>query len=194
MHYSTAELAMLVRMSVALLCIIATVQFVLLPTLAEGFRQRIFELRRSMFLYMAEGNVEPNEPAYTQLRSTMNGLIANAECITFVRLVVAGTVHAKQGREYRERFDELLLLIPREDVRKQLEWYRQHIGYNILLQTLRTSPFGMLLTLILTIILLLAGIIMIGDSLRQRFAKTFRVPVHSIAADAEAEMLATGTM
>lgn len=61
---------------------------VYVPTLRAEFRHEIFSLRRRLFMLVATGKIEPNHPAYVQIRTSLNGLLANAEAWTGMHLLL----------------------------------------------------------------------------------------------------------
>jgi hypothetical protein len=56
------------------------------PYRADQLRQELFGLRDQLFDYAAGGGVSFDHPAYTRLRTTLNGMIRFAHRVTFLRL------------------------------------------------------------------------------------------------------------
>jgi hypothetical protein len=133
------NLGVVLRLGLTLFAIFATVQLLLLPALADGFRQRIFALRRGMFLYMAEGHVRSDEPAYVEILATMNGLLRFAERLTIMRLVISQAFN-HNGRAYAEKMAASLQRVESPDVREKLQNYRTRIGEEVIRHIILVSP------------------------------------------------------
>ncbi len=129
---------------------IAVFQFVLLPTLTNRFRQRIFYLRREMFLLLLKTPIAPHEPAYTHLRSTMNGVLRFAERITFTRLLIHGIVFREQTQAYAKKLQADLARIPNPALREQLIIFRSKLGHAIIRHVLTISPMAWMLLLVVS--------------------------------------------
>lgn len=54
----------------------------------DKFRQNVFAVRDDLFIYAAEGHIDFNHPAYTTLRSVMNGYIRFSHRISFLHLIL----------------------------------------------------------------------------------------------------------
>lgn len=128
-----------------LFLIIACLQLLLEPTLVEGFRQRIFRLRREMFLFMIEQKLDPSEPAYTHLRSTMNGLLRFAERLTVVRVLLHGAIFRQQTYAYSQKVHERLSMLQNPMLREKLSHFRLKLGYEIIRHIVITSPIAWVL-------------------------------------------------
>ena len=123
-----------VRAGLATAALLLGIAHVLKPTLVEIFRQRIFELRRGMFLDRIDKVLEPDR-AYRIVMDTMNGTIRYAEHVTFGRTIIGALVL----RGYTYEID-IALDASSEETRKILIQYRTKIHYEIARHMLLTSP------------------------------------------------------
>ena len=57
MHIDATVLAAVIRITFGLLCLVAVVQFMVIPTMVEHFRQDAFALRRSLFMLVADDRI-----------------------------------------------------------------------------------------------------------------------------------------
>lgn len=124
--------------------IIGAFQFVLLPSLVERFRQRIFFLRREMFLLLLNTPMRPDEPAYTHLRSAMNGMLRVAERLTLARLLLHGVLFRKQTQAYAQKLQAELAQIENPMIRDQLAIFRVKLGQEIIRHVVTISPIAWL--------------------------------------------------
>ena len=120
MHSNIMFMSFAVRAALSAFCVILAWQMVYLPTTVDIFRQRIFCLRRELFLYMASGAVAPNHPAYTLLRTRMNLTLRFAGRLTLGRLLFTALVYSVRGRELVAESDERLRMVENPEVRKKI--------------------------------------------------------------------------
>lgn len=59
----------------------------------DSYREDIFSVRDEMFLYAADGNIPFDHPAYTLLRTRMNGLLRHGHELTLTRLLILLAVY-----------------------------------------------------------------------------------------------------
>lgn len=135
---------------ISLLLLLAAFQFVLLPSLMDEFRQRIFHLRRELFLMAADGMLGPNEPAYTHLRTTMNGVLRFTERLTLLRLFLHGTLFREQTRAYSQKLHRELSRVEDPLVREKLMYFRRRLGQEIIRHVLVVSPVAWVLFVLCT--------------------------------------------
>jgi hypothetical protein len=140
MNIDLQTAAAALRTTFALFLCLCLLRYLLLPLLVDDFRARVFDLRRELFLYMAAGRIEPNHPAYVCLRSTMNGLIRDAERVTVFRSIMHAVVCKDQTREYSARLDRLLESIDDPAVRRVLVDIRLGVNHAIAIRWLKISP------------------------------------------------------
>ncbi len=151
MHYDPAAAAIGLRAAIAVLAAVSVVHFIVLPTLVAGFRQRIFESRRRLFICMTEGHIPADHPAYTGLRRSMNNLIRFAERVTFTRTVLAGLSFRESGSRQSQSLEQAIRGIEDEDVRDRLMAFRMEITREILRHLILTSPAVWALVVMLAI-------------------------------------------
>lgn len=133
---------------------IAAFQWMLFPTLTDDFRQRMFRLRRDMFLLIVDNSLAPAEPAYTQLRSTINGILLYAERLTLGRLLLHGAIFREQTQAYAKKLREDLAQVQDPVIREQLAEFRLRIGQEIIRHVITISPIAWLVVLLISPVLL----------------------------------------
>lgn len=67
------------------------------PLFVAEFRHELFALRRDLFLFMAQGEIAPNHPAYARMRTTINGLLYRAEDLTGLNLIVSLAIAQREA-------------------------------------------------------------------------------------------------
>jgi hypothetical protein len=123
----------------------------------DVFRQRMFVVRDELFDYAADGNLSFDHPAYTLVRTTMNGFIRFADRMTVSALLTAAyatagqtdpadSFHARYERATAELSDEQKAFVGRAV-------YRMHL--HVAEQLVYSSPI-LLLGLVPTLAILLA--------------------------------------
>jgi len=162
MYYESVGVA--VRTVVAVIGIVAVVQFILLPSAAAIFRQRMFALRRQLFVFMAEGNIRPDDPAYVCLRNSLNAWIRNAEKLTFLRICIIGALLEEPTRQYRANDRAHVDAISDEAVRKRLVSIREDMANVVIGHVITTSPIAVALLFFLIVAAFVVG----GASLLRR--------------------------
>lgn len=157
-----------VRAGLATAALLLGIGYVLKPTLVEIFRQRIFELRRGMFLDRVDKVIEPDR-AYRILMDTMNGTIRYAEHVTFGRSIVGLLVL----RRYTYEID-IALGTSSEKTRKILIQYRTKLHYEIARHMLLTSPllWALLLSMlpVLVVLFCLASLFSMVNATKRQIA------------------------
>jgi hypothetical protein len=88
----------------------------------EAFRERLFSIRDELFLFAADGNVAFDNPAYTDLRDLINGMLRFAHRISFLTLLTFARCSSPvaEGANPYLRWKELLLTLD-PSVRERLE-------------------------------------------------------------------------
>lgn len=140
MHHDAQAFGFAIRTTLTVLLVIAAWRFMVVRTMNDTFRQRLFEMRRSLFLLVADGRISPDEPAYRQLCSTINGLLKFAERVTLLRIVLIGRSTPLNTAAYVDRAGRSLAQIQDEEVRKTIAEYRDRVDGEIVLHVIRTSP------------------------------------------------------
>ena len=68
----------------------------------DALRDRLFAVRERLFDFAASGNVSFDNPAYTRLRTLINGLIRFAHRLTFTRFLLGISFMAWRGQTYEK--------------------------------------------------------------------------------------------
>ncbi len=168
------------RTLIAFGALVAVVQLMLLPTLRTAFRQDLFDIRNRLFLFMVDGNTAPNDAAYTQLRSLINGLIQYSERFTFLRLIPSVIVSARVGHEF-DRKMKMKMAAHSPEVQQQFLAFYKEVDRVISRHLIRTSPILWMMWLVVQVVRLLER----DDTFA---AKTKRDVVKAIEADVAAEV------
>jgi len=118
---------------------------------SDSYREDIFSVRDEMFMYAAEGNVPFDHPAYTLLRTRMNGLLRHGHELTITRMliIIAGSKGLRIDSnhpfsEWKRSVQEL-----RPDVQKQMKDFNlrvnifvfQHLVFRSFFRYLLIRPF-----------------------------------------------------
>ena len=140
MHHDAMTAGFIVRTTLTLLGLILAWRFMVLPTMHDRFRQRLFEIRRSLFLLVADGKVGSTEPAYRQLRDMINGLLRFAERVTLIRALVTNKSLPLNIAAYTERTQLAMAQVKDASVRHALEEHRERVGFEIIKHIIWTSP------------------------------------------------------
>jgi hypothetical protein len=119
--------------------LVAVIQFMLLPTAVEAFRQRLFELRRELFLYMADGHIRPNHPAYLRLRRLLDSLLRFAERVTFLRIVMMQVSYDPDAAT-EPTIEKVIDTARDERTRAHLRAFHYRVTFTILRHIVFTSP------------------------------------------------------
>jgi hypothetical protein len=123
-----------IHAGLAAIVLLLTIKFILRPALVELYRQRVFELRRAMFVDYVDGKIDA-ERAYRLMVSTMNSLIRYADHVSFGRAFLGMAV-------LRRSPDEMSIAFADADdtSRKLLNTYRNILYYETSRHMLLTSP------------------------------------------------------
>jgi len=153
-----------VWVGLSILSLTIAFQHILLSTLVDGFRDRLFALRRELFLLVADSKIAPTDLAYVSFRRHLNGMIRFAERITFMRLAFTGIfVWWRFGAEgMRSMHDSELRAfdsIPDVEVRDALKRIHRKMSVAGALHIFASSPIAWLLTLLAAPVLVLVGLV-----------------------------------
>ncbi|MCU1278251.1 MAG: hypothetical protein JWM53_1797 [bacterium] len=121
---------------------IAALRYVLVPTLIEEFRQRVFQLRRRLFLVMADGLIHRNDVAYSRLYRAMNGTLRYAESVTFFRLLVHDIFMRRELKAADDPMDQAIAGMQNEVARQRLVMLRRQLGFEVARHILISSPLA----------------------------------------------------
>jgi hypothetical protein len=141
MRHDAETFGLVVRTIGTILLLIAAWRFMLIPTMNDRFRQRLFEIRRSALLLVADGRLRHDEQAYCQLRDTINGLLRFAERVTFARVLLSNRMMAKNIEAYIERAEQAIAQIKDPNVRAEFLAHRERVDIAIARHVVFTSPW-----------------------------------------------------
>lgn len=117
------------------------------PALADHLRYRLFNIRREMFLFMADGEIDPNEFAYSRVRSFMNSAIRYADGFSLMRTVVNAASVGNYGRERVRELQDAINSLP-EGVREKIASFRLQASSAVAFYMIVRSPIGWALILL----------------------------------------------
>ncbi|MFP2961840.1 hypothetical protein ACLEPN_29605 [Myxococcus sp. 1LA] len=188
MNYES--LANLFWNTVAFIALIWAVYGAYVPTLKAEFRHDLFSLRRELFLLMAEGKVDREDPSYVRLRQLINGLLREAEIITgFTTVIVSVGILRSGAAKAPIISDEDLNATKNPQARAELTRIRQEINRAIrrhLVRLVPVSPSLWVLSTVGTILLLPAFVRAFAQGARDGWSKGWRE-----AQEAKSRKLAT---
>jgi hypothetical protein len=198
MPYDAAALATIIRTALSAFALIFLVQAVLLPGAVERFRQTVFGVRRDMFLFMVNGGICPDDPAYVHMRATMNGLLRYAERVTLLRTMVSMR-QLRRAPVPGKTLQEVLDGVEDKAARAAMCGFRDRVGNAILVHVIFTSPVGWGLILAAGPITLVRAAAGAGGQFGIRLLKrtlklALKKRVQVEAIEAEAEMLSRASI
>ncbi len=179
-------LAATIRTTLGLFALLFVFFRILLPAMRENFRQRIFGLRRELFLYMADGNISPDEPAYGQIRTTMNYLLHTADRLTFTRVILSMIIYRKYGEGYSERIDGIMDRVTDPEVRARLQDFRVRVGRELLSLAIFTSPVAIIIGVVLMFLAAAKGVLRGVNGATNEVIKVASRRLEIVEAEAEA--------
>lgn len=108
----------------------------------DAFRQKMFELRDSLFDEAEAGMIPFDHPAYGVLRSTMNGFIRFAHRLSLLQLIIASLV-ALRGEDpqpsFAERWEKAADNL-RVEQRERMDFYLLRMNYLAVSYVVLGSP------------------------------------------------------
>jgi hypothetical protein len=125
--------------------LVLTYRYLWVPLNIAVLRQRVFKLRRELFLYAADGNVSFDARAYVQLNDTLNSLIGFADKVTVFEALVCAVFVAKTP--YVDATADAIRKVEDQKVRGTLEAMHAQIHREIVRHLALTSPLFWLLVL-----------------------------------------------
>ena len=106
-------------------------------------RQQLFEIRDELFDYALDGGVAFANPAYTQLRDLINGLIRFAHRLTVWRLLATFALYSLWGLKapshFAQSLEQNICSIGSPEVRRSLKAIHQKAIAIVIRQLLRSS-------------------------------------------------------
>jgi hypothetical protein len=128
----------------------------------DYFRQRMFELRDSMFDLAADGIISFDDPAYGLLRKTINGFLRFGHRISFIELFIAifvmknDPVYKDKRISFHRKMGQALHSLP-EDKARIYKGYRNRMNEIVIIQLLCSSPVSIIAICIGLVIMKLPG-------------------------------------
>jgi hypothetical protein len=150
----------------SMLFLVLTFQYVFLPTLVDGFRDRLFAIRRDLFRLVAANRIAPTDPAYVNLRRTLNCMIAYAGKLTFLRgFIIPALTMAGLSRRAPQRHpslrDEAITAVTNEELREELRAIDDRMANAVAIHVMVSSPVAWVAVLfalpVAIVIALIAG-------------------------------------
>lgn len=127
--------------SVGIIAVLLALRFALVPSLVEEFRQRIFHLRRQLFLVMAHGHVRSQDAAYVRLTTLLNGTLRHAKSVgSFFRMTAHSLVSAPRDVADQESIGAAIAAIDDPQARARLERIRLRLGFEVVRYMIVRSP------------------------------------------------------
>lgn len=148
----------------------------------DKFRQEVFALRDELFDYAAEGHVPFDHPAYTMLRTTMNGFIRFGHRLSLWQFLFLAIASNKEERKRATEFESKFLEVTEtldEPTRMRMYEFRNRMDMRALSHIFTSAPELILLLLPLLIVLVALAALTVGMKRIHRTAtlvlkKTFR--------------------
>ena len=106
----------------------------------DAYREDIFSVRDEMFLYAADGNISFDDPAYTLLRTRMNGLLRHGHELTLTRLFILSAVCRDARNESLEAWQRAVEQLPVE-TRKEIIDFNLRVNIFVFQHLLYVSFF-----------------------------------------------------
>lgn len=145
----------------------------------DAFRERLFSVRDRLFDFAASGQVSFDDPAYSELRALINGMLRFAHRVSFLTLLTS-VRNPSSGSEvsnpYQHWKDSLVDLAP--ETKEHLEQIHSQLFSAYMKQLVEGS----------IVLLPIATILLMGFSLRAQFKKFFS-PQEFQGATAKAAMV-----
>jgi hypothetical protein len=183
MHFNPVVSANGAWVGLSLLTLVLVFQYIYLPTLVDGFRDRLFSIRRELLLLVAQERLPVTDPAYVALRKTINGFIRYAERVTFLRGVfipaLVMSISSRRERLFAARqttLDHTLTKTSDPDVREKLREIEYRAAKATSLHVLASSPVAWVVAVvlvlpILVLVALLAGSVSAAKASHRKLVK-----------------------
>lgn len=126
----------------------------------DFFRQKIFTLRDSLFDEAADGFIDFSHPAYTMLRSTMNGFLRFGHKVSIFEMVIYTLLSKdiKNESYFEKRWTKATLNVD-ESTKNKLERYRIKITTIVSVQLILSSPLVFVFLIIPSIVLVVPALV-----------------------------------
>jgi hypothetical protein len=178
MLFDPARVADGIWLGVSVMATAAAFQYVFLPALVDGLRDRLFEIRRDLFLLVVKGDLAPTDPSYVSLRRSLNGFIRFAERITFIRGFIApvaamstmrssGAVSDRSRQRMADMHDFSRVTNP--ELQAKLRTLHDRMATAVVLHVFLSSPIAWVLALVaFPFVLLYALVAGTADTLKSQ--------------------------
>lgn len=154
-------------------------QVVLWPTLSDEFRDRLFRLRRELFLFMADGGIAPDHPAYRHLRTRINSLIFYADRLSLWRTMLDTAILHRQAEKYAHHCEALIASAPSPEAADTLKRFNSRIHREVARHLILRSP-------VLWAIMGVAAVFSVGLRLGARTLGEFKQRIGAAATSSKA--------
>jgi hypothetical protein len=133
------------------------------PCMRESMRNRVFQLRREMFLLVAHGELFSDHQAYGLLRSKMNLLVRCANSVSIRRTMVARLAINERCKAATHKLDGAIQVLP-DITRAKVESIRKRLDATVAcFMFQRSFLFWVLSALLLPFVAILIGAIRVGQ-------------------------------
>ena len=164
MHFDPMFSANGVWVGGSIIALALTFQHIFLPTMVDGFRDRLFSLRRDLLLLVSRGTMSAKDPAYLHLRDDLNRYIRFAERMTFMRGVLIPTaahlladhVVKRQVLSYHQ---QIIANVSDVGLREALRSIDEKIASAIAIHVFASSPVAWCLAVILLPVAFISAIV-----------------------------------
>jgi hypothetical protein len=119
-------------------------RYLLVPALRDSLRQQLFAIRRELFVYMASGNIDPDNVAYGRVRTFMNSAIRYANDLSLTRALIGVAVAGQFGRERVRELERSIAALP-APAQVAISAFRKRAADAIGRYMIARSPVGWLL-------------------------------------------------
>lgn len=140
MPHNPEALGFVMRITITVMLLAMSWRFMLVQSLNDLFRQRLFEIRHELLRLVVDGHIVPEHQAYRGLRTTINGLIQYAERITIIRYILMSKYMPLNCDAYSERREEALSKVDDKFALRELVRHHDQLDYEIARHMLFTTP------------------------------------------------------
>jgi len=150
-------------------------RYLVVRMLRDFLRQRLFGIRREMFLYMVDGGIEPTNPAYSRVRSFMNAAIRFADGLSLTRSFIGAKAAGEYGKERTRELEAAIASLP-EESRERIAHFRMRASVAVGFYMIAKSPVGWVIIICAITLALLSAA---ASSHRIAWAKTWAEAVQT---------------
>ncbi|ANM29140.1 hypothetical protein ABI59_05330 [Acidobacteria bacterium Mor1] len=114
------------------------------------YRQELFEARDALFDYCMEREIPHSHPAYGVMRTTLNGLIHNADRTSFWTAILVAICGPKGESVYTERLSKAIDDLPDDEAREFFAACQSRIHFVVAKYMITTSVLGIAFAIVVT--------------------------------------------